>query len=312
MVNPIFLRGKHDKILQMDVINLSYILTTKNKLPYLKISLGKLLQQKKNGEEILIADCESTDGTRKYLTELKESGKIDYLVSEPDYGESHALNKLLLAAQGKLIKVITDDDIFHYPSIDLHREFMLAHPEIDFLSSNGGFKNQIKTDEPRPLDYTNDYKRWMKNGTPFSFCGLSTMFRRSSLPLIGLWNPSFRRADMEFSLRLTAGKANIAWHTGYSYVNVSNPQSVSIVYTKKIKGETDRLNKFYLNQNPNQLIIEDLNILHAKIRSILRYGEKKERFLKEDFITEWPAITAKTEKWLEKINETQHEFLWKH
>ena len=93
------------------------------------------------------------------------------------------------------------------------------------------------------------------------------MIRRSSLPLLGLWDPSFRRADAEFSLRVTAGKANIAWYTGYSFVNISNPQSVSLVYMKKIKDETDRLNKFYLNKNPDSFIVEKLKVLRNKIRS---------------------------------------------
>ena len=60
---------------------LSYVTATKNKLPYIKIGLGKLIAAKKSDEEILVADGASTDGTAEYLAELKAAGKIDYFVS---------------------------------------------------------------------------------------------------------------------------------------------------------------------------------------------------------------------------------------
>lgn len=292
----------------MDTRDLSYILTTKNKLPYLKTSLEKLLQQKKEGEEILVADGASTDGAREYLTDLKESGKIDYLVSEPDYGESHALNKLLFAARGKLIKVVTDDDVFHYPTIALCKKFMMEHHEIDFVSANGGFKNQDPETQVRPLVSTGEYKLWQKYRTPFSFCGLGYIVRKSALPVVGLWNISFRRADAEYTLRLTSGKANLAWYTGYAYVNVSNPASVSIVHQKKIKDETDRLNKFYLNKNPDNFLVEKFKIARNKVHSTLL--GRGARLSSRAFSEKWPALAATTEKWLEDRHKEKHEFLW--
>ncbi|MCR4330618.1 MAG: glycosyltransferase [Patescibacteria group bacterium] len=286
---------------------LSYIITTKNKLPYLKESMGRLLQHVKEGEEIIVADAESTDSTKEFLNDLKRSGKIEYFVSEPDFGESHGLNKLLLVARGTLIKIITDDDVFHYPAIEACKKFMLSETQVDMVSTEGGFKNQNITTGVRPLVYEQNYRQWQKDHTPFSFCGLGIMIRRSSLPLLGLWNPSFRRADAEFSLRVTAGKANIAWYTGYSFVNISNPQSVSLVYMKKIKDETDRLNKFYLNKNPDSFIVEKLKVLRNKIRSG-SFGKKPSS---TTFQAQWPKLSADALKWLEEMNTTGNpEFLW--
>ena len=62
-------------------LNLSYIIATKNKLPYLKIALEKLIANKKEGEEILVADGASTDGTKEYIEELEHAGKIDFYIS---------------------------------------------------------------------------------------------------------------------------------------------------------------------------------------------------------------------------------------
>lgn len=293
----------------MATINLSYLITTKNKLPYLKNRLPKLLEIIQEDEEILVADGGSTDGTLEYLESIKNLGKIQYLVSEQDTGESHAINKLFFAAKGQLCKQITDDDIFHYPTIQSCKKFMLEHPEIDMMGSNGGFKNQHLNNPVRPLIYDENYQEWLKTHKPFSFCGLGIIFRKSSLPITGLWNPSFRRADAEFSLRVTSGKAKIAWYTGHSFVNVSNPQSVSIVYIGKIKKETDRLNKFYLNKNPDSFFVEKFKITFKKIRGVLLSKNKQPS--SSNFAEDWPELFSKSEKYLDDLSKQKPaEFLW--
>ncbi len=296
----------------MSPITLSYVTSTKNKLPYLKDRLSLLIAQKQGDEEILVADGASTDGTVEYLEELKRAGKIDYFVSEPDYGESEALNKLFLAAKGSFITLVTDDDVFDYYVVRACKAFMLAHPSADIISTNGGFFG--RTEEPleqdalqlvRALEYEKDYIEWQHTHRPFNFCGLGIIFRRSSLPVLGLWNLSFRAADAEFSFRTTAGKANVAWYTGYSFVNVSNPQSVSIVYREKIKSELERLNKFYLDKNPEPYILQKIKALITKVKM----GSSKRS--EGAFVARWPQIAAVAEKWLEIKNEKEGKFLYK-
>src|SRR3989344_6121978 len=119
------------------MITLSYMMTTKNKLSYLKISLEKLIAAKKPDEEILVADGGSTDGTQEYLRVLKDSGKIDFFISEPDCGIAHAFNKLTLVAKGTFTTFITDDDVYSYPDISACKSFMLEHSDIDIICSEG-------------------------------------------------------------------------------------------------------------------------------------------------------------------------------
>ncbi len=296
-------------------IQLTYVITTKNKLPFLKSGLEKLFNNKKKDEEILVADAASTDGSVEFLREAYKNGKINFLVSEPDFGESHALNKLFLIAKGELITIITDDDVFYFPTIITCREFMLSHPKIDIISTEGGSFN--KTSAPldehplqliRALDYKEKYEKWQESHNPFSFCGLGIMFRRSSLPLLGLWDLSFRAADAEFSFRTTAGKVNLAWYTGYSFVNISNPQSTSLVFRDKIKQEIVRLNTFYLNKKPNLFILDIFNVLKGKFK---KRTSKRTKESEETFKTRWPELILVAEKWLEiKNKEKKPEFLW--
>lgn len=294
---------------------LSYIITTKNKLPYLKNRLEKLLEQKKGDEEILIADGASTDGTKEYLKELKQTGQIDYFVSEPDYGISHALNKLLLIANGTLIKLISDDDVFHYPTIETCKNFMLAHPMIDMVTTESGSYNRTSqpfvNEDPlrlvRALDYALYYRTWQKDHTPFSFCDLGSLLRRSSLPILGLYDPSFHAPDAEYSFRVTAGKASLAWYTGYSCVIISNPQSTSLTHRKKIKEANEKLNMFYLEKKPDSVIVQKLNILRNILRNTASVKNNRPR---GTFQEHWPELIKIAEKWLEiKNKQKTPEFL---
>jgi glycosyltransferase involved in cell wall biosynthesis len=96
----------------MRAIRLSYVLTTFNKLSYLKEILEDLINNCKEDEEIVISDGASSDGTITFLESLLRDGKIHQFVSEKDFGEAHGFNKAILLANGELIKLISDDDIF--------------------------------------------------------------------------------------------------------------------------------------------------------------------------------------------------------
>ena len=116
--------------------NISYIISTKNRLPFLKITLGNLLSQKLPNEEIVIVDGNSNDGTQTYLKDLLEKGEIHQFISEPDQSQSHGWNKAMLLAKGIVIKKIIDDDIFDYNSIRICARYMLANPNVEIVIAN--------------------------------------------------------------------------------------------------------------------------------------------------------------------------------
>ncbi len=280
---------------------LTYVTSTLNKLPYLKVSLEHLIKNKKSDEEILVADGGSTDGTKQYLENLYRQGNIDGYLSEKDFGESHALNKLFLRAKGELITLITDDDAFDFTVINKCRTFMQENPKIDILGTNGAKKNQNTNSNIVLMDYANDYNTWVKINKPFMFCGLGIMFRTSSLPILGLWGIGFARADAEYTLRITSGKGVLAWYTGPSFVNISNPQSISRTQRQKIWYETKKLRYFYLNER--NLYPKFLIDLRAKIR-ILR--DKLIPKTNNGASEKWNFMFEKSLTWLTEQNKSSH------
>jgi glycosyltransferase involved in cell wall biosynthesis len=231
--------------------NLSYVLTTYNKLPYVKVTLPDLIAACSEDEEIVVFDGGSTDGTKEYLQQLFEAGMIHQYVSERDFGEANGYNKAILSARGQVIKIISDDDAYYFEGIKKCKEFMLAHPDVQLIGADGyGVNNLLQHNQFSQRFAVNDFKEWKQSRTPFIFCGLSILLRKDALPLIGFWNPNFLIIDFEYTLRVTASKANVGWYTGLLYVNIVNQQSNSGRHWKRMEIEREKLEQFYFGKKP--------------------------------------------------------------
>ena len=208
----------------MPTYRISYLVTTYNKLPYLQQVLGRLVEARLPDEEIVVADGGSTDGTPAYLRELFEAGQIQQYVSERDKGESHGNNKCMLMAKGEVLKMITDDDAFNYPTIRASVDFMHEYPDVDVMMGyNATTQDNDLTYARVKEDPAVDFMRWFEHKEPFWMIGLPLLIRRSSLPLIGLYYTGVVFVDLEYTYRISTVKANIAWCTGLLSMHVDNP-----------------------------------------------------------------------------------------
>lgn len=302
-------------------IKLSYVITTYNKLPYLKNVLSTLLENVGSDEEVVVTDGASTDGTLEYLKELLKAGKIHQLVSEKDKGEAHGWNKAFLLAKGELIKVITDDDVFDYSEIKKCKDFMLSQPEIDFLGTDGVFiKHHNKGFFNINSDYSKDFLDWKINKKPFAFCGLGWMVRKSSLALIGLLDTSFVSSDAEYTLKVTSGKGNIAWYTGKVWTRISNQNSNSSTQSKKIRVDRDKLRLIYpgtnlstekIDKNWHDFLPQNTKTFIKNVRNkILKRNIDETGFIPTE--SNWNNIFILSEKELKETAEREDDkFLYK-
>jgi glycosyltransferase involved in cell wall biosynthesis len=250
-------------------IELSYIIATYNRLAILKITLGKLIAQLQPGEEIVVVDGNSTDGTKEYLQQLLDQGKIHQFISEPDRNQAHAWNKALLMAKGTLIKKIIDDDVFHYTAIRKCKEYMLQDPLVDVVLSNdlsSLFNNHLII---HPDTRIPEFEKWYKGTQPsFSFGDVHMLIRKSSLSFIGLYNTAYVMMDWEYSLRISYLKANIVYYTGYNALTVAHPQTVTSLANKQhinIQGKRGAVFYEYAGDNSDMSYWSILKIFIGKI-----------------------------------------------
>jgi glycosyltransferase involved in cell wall biosynthesis len=228
-------------------IEISYIIATYNRLAFLKITLGKLLDERQPDEEIIVVDGNSTDGSKEYLQKLFELGKIHQYISELDRNQAHAWNKGMLMCRGIIIKKIIDDDVFCYKAIRECKRYMLKNPDVDVMISNDLSSSLNNYKDVQKLSRQSQFEAWSRGITPsFTFGDVHLLIRKSALANIGLYNTSFVMMDWEYSLRISYLKANIVYYTGYNALSVSHPQTVTSLKNNKLITEQGRRgNLFY-------------------------------------------------------------------
>lgn len=257
-------------------IKFSYVLTTFNKLQYLRITLPRLIEACKHDEEIIVVDGGSSDGTRDYLQILFDEGKIHQFKSEKDCGEAHGTNKALLMARGDLIKIITDDDLFHFGHISRCRSFMEQQPSVDLVATDGYYHNLAVSGKAIRTSAIKEFQDWLVTHKPFFFTGLGLMIRRNSLPIIGLFDSSFLVVDYEFSLRVTAGKSKLAWYTGPLFYNIVTENSNSYRHWERLYLERRKLTRYF--GISNNVWSDKLVVLRSKLSIAFKDAPKKTVF----------------------------------
>jgi glycosyltransferase involved in cell wall biosynthesis len=216
-------------------LDLSYIIATRNRFSFLRITLEILVNELQPNEEIVVVDGNSSDGTKEYLQQLFEEGKIHQFISEPDRNQAHGWNKALLMAKGTIIKKIIDDDVHDFKAIRRCGDFMLANPEIDICISNCLGSNLIDPGKIETASRLPYFMKW-KSGVSktFTFSDVSMLVRRSSLSFVGLYDTQFKMMDWEYSLRASYLQARIAYYTGYNSLAVNTPGNVTSTATRQL------------------------------------------------------------------------------
>lgn len=177
---------------------ISYCLVTKNRLKFLSQFFTMMQALKGPEDELIIVDGNSHDGTREVIEQYRHI--VDVFVSEPDLHGVHAINKAILLARGRLIKLLTDDDIYFREGMEQSVIVMEQHPEIDMLLC-GGTKEvsgkvwaysvpPIKNFGGRPEDIIR-----YKGAT-----GVGQLFRREAVARLGILYPICPNADNAFAL----------------------------------------------------------------------------------------------------------------
>lgn len=94
----------------MTRVKISVVTVVLNAAGSVEKCVASVLGQTYDNIEYLVIDGVSTDGTLDILARYRD--RIDYLVSEPDRGLYHAMNKGVRAATGDFVYFLNSDDSF--------------------------------------------------------------------------------------------------------------------------------------------------------------------------------------------------------
>jgi len=159
-----------------------------NQGDFIEESILSVINQDYPNLEFILIDGGSTDNTLNIISKYKN--KIDYYVTEKDFGLYHARNKGLLKATGDYIGFLNTDDTYRKDSLLTIGRFFSDSPDVDLVY---GTAARI-TKEGEITNYFGDFEFDKENYLKYSqtIPDQSTFFRKECLAYIGLFDTSLK------------------------------------------------------------------------------------------------------------------------
>lgn len=188
-------------------VRISVVMPSFNSGPYLTMALRSALEQLPPPHEVIVQDGGSTDDT---MDILRSYGRRVQWRSEPDRGQTDALNRAIEQATGDVVVWLNADDLLAPGALLAATQTFRDHPEADFVY--GDF-NMIGADGRTLRQYRSspyDPDRVFVHGC-YIFSG-AIFYRRRLLDHLGPFDERLH-ACMDFDYLLRLG-ASSGVHTG--------------------------------------------------------------------------------------------------
>lgn len=146
-----------------------------------------------SNKEWIVVDGKSTDGTVKILKDF--SSQIDVLISEPDRGIYHAMNKGIELASGDYVLFLNGGDEFYSENV-----LSVVVPQLD---SDIVYGNLLMRDQS--CEHIKNYPSALSNGYFLKkmLPHQATFYKRKLFDQVGSYDESYQIAgDYEFNARI--------------------------------------------------------------------------------------------------------------
>lgn len=178
---------------------------------YIRATLDSVLSQNYRGLECIVMDGGSTDETVEILRSY-EDPRLTW-VSEPDRGQSHAINKGMQRAGGQYLSYLNSDDVLRPGAVaaivaffETHADADLVYGDMEHIDADG---NVFHTVIGEPFDLA----ELLTGRKTINQAG--TFWRRSVQDDIGLFDEELHfTMDLEYWVRAELNGKHIAYEPG--------------------------------------------------------------------------------------------------
>jgi glycosyltransferase involved in cell wall biosynthesis len=187
----------------MTVPRLTVITPSLNQALYLERALRSVLEQNYPDLEYIVMDGGSTDGSADILRRYDD--QLAYWVSEPDQGQSWAINRAIERSSGEVIAYINSDDYYLPGAFDAALP-LFADPAVRWVAGATEYREQDGTLETHwiPGLPAGLRGRWVRNS--WYVPQASSFWRRDVFDEFGLLREDLHFVfDTEFGLRVALG-----------------------------------------------------------------------------------------------------------
>ena len=166
---------------------------------FIRATIESVLSQDYPYIEYIIVDGASTDETARvvepYLDRLT-------FISEPDRGQTHAVNKGFARARGEIVAWLNSDDLFLPGAVRLVVEKFKSNPKLGVVYG-GGFQIDEEGKVKQRFPYTQHFDLWKLVFTSDYILNQSAYFRKAALDAVGpLREELYYIMDWEILMRM--------------------------------------------------------------------------------------------------------------
>jgi glycosyltransferase involved in cell wall biosynthesis len=179
----------------------SIVVPSYNQGPFIEETVRSILDQDYPNKEVIVVDGGSTDNTVEVLRKFPE---IRW-VSKKDKGQTHAINKGMLASHGEIVAYLNSDDVYRPGTLRAIVDVFQSEPDTRILVGNcdyidGASKTighmRARCDSIQDLVRYWGWERW------FCVPQQAVFWRRSLMSEVGLFNTDLHMVmDFEYWLR---------------------------------------------------------------------------------------------------------------
>ena len=165
----------------------SIVTPSYNQAQFLEETIQSVLAQEYPSIEYILVDGGSTDGSLEIIQRYEE--RFEWWISEPDKGQTDAINKGFLRAHGEILAWLNSDDSYVPGAIAEAVEFLQTHPQVGMVYGDANLVDvQGKVIGQFPARQTN-YARLRRGYVHIP--QQATFFRANLWKRVGPLDPTF-------------------------------------------------------------------------------------------------------------------------
>lgn len=179
-----------------------------NQAAFLEETICSVLDQDYDNLEYIIVDGGSTDGSLEIIQ--KYADRLAWWVSEPDQGQTDAINKGFAKSRGEILAWLNSDDTYLAGAISEAAAYLVTYPEVGAVYGDANLIDEQGAVIGRFPARQTDYSRLMRGYVHIP--QQATFFRGNLWRKVGPLDPSFFFAmDYDLWVRLSK-EAPLKYH----------------------------------------------------------------------------------------------------
>lgn len=185
----------------------SVLLSVRNGMPYLPLTVESLLRQTHRDFELVVVDNLSSDGSRDYIEQQAAADpRIRYFPNERDLGHSGGLNRGLSLCRAPWVARIDADDVALPERLERQLAFLRDNPDVKLSSClayyiDPGGRRVGKTEHP--VATREVFRDFMARNEMIGLLHPGAIYDRELVTGLGGYRPAFGAAnDMDLWSRI--------------------------------------------------------------------------------------------------------------